>query len=137
MSPLPQGCHLVGSISLPDTETVFRECITRLPGRLKRIPDGETGNRSYFTAFQFSVFSSLPQCMAPFEMNKAAEAIDIPASETEVNIHKIQALCIETGYDTAALSSYATFKRLKNEGVIPEHVRFQVCLPTGASVVIA
>jgi hypothetical protein len=137
MSPSPTGCLLVGSILLPDTETVFRECIARLPHRLKRIPDGETGNRSYFTAFQFAVFSSLPQCMASFAMNKAAVAKDIPPSEVEENISKLRSLTINTGYDDAAISSYAIFKRLKDEGAIPKHVRFQVCLPTGASVVIA
>lgn len=103
MTSLPQGCHLLGSILLPDTETVFRECIARLPNRLKRIPDGETGNRSYFTAFQFAVFSSLPQCMAPFAMNKAAASKDIDPAEIEENIPKLQRLSVETGYDTAAL----------------------------------
>lgn len=114
MSPLPSGCHLVGSISLPETETVFRGCVARLPHRLKRIPDGETGNRSYFTAFQFAVFSSLPQCMAPFAMNQAAETKDIDSAEIKGNISKLYNLTIDTGYDAAALSSYATFKRLKN-----------------------
>jgi hypothetical protein len=137
MSPLPTGCHLVGSILLPDTETVFRECIARLPGRLKRIPDGETGNRSYFTAFQFALFSSLPQCIAPFEMNRAAEGKDFHPTEVEENAAEIRRLSIETGYDDAAISSYAVFRRLKSEGIIPESTRFQVCLPTGANVVIA
>jgi hypothetical protein len=137
MTSLPQGCHLVGSILPPDTETVFRECIESLPSRLKRIPDGETGNRSYFTAFQFAVFSSLPLCMAPFAMNKAAEAKDIPPAEVEENMAKLQRLSIETGYETAAIESYAIFNRLKNEDIIPRGMRFQVCLPTGASVVIA
>ena len=36
----------------------------------------------------------------------------------------------ETGYDKAALHSWETFSRLRVEGVIPEGVRFQVCLPT-------
>jgi hypothetical protein len=124
MIPLPSGCYLVGSILLPDAETVFRECIARLPDRLKRIPDGETGSRSYFTAFQFAVFSSLPQCMAPFEMNKAAEAKDIDPAEVERNIIKLQNLDISTGYDDAAISNYAVFKRLKTEGIIPKSTRF-------------
>lgn len=136
MSSPPGGCHLVGSVLFSDAETVFRECTARLPNRLKRIPDGETGNRSYFTAWQFSAFSSLPQCIAPFAMNQAAEAIDIDPSEVETNIAKIHDLPIETGYDNAAIESYATFKRLKDEGVIPKNTRFQVCLPTGANVVI-
>jgi hypothetical protein len=137
MSTLPTGCHLVGSVPLPDTETVFRQCIARLPGRLKRIPDGETGERSYFTAFRFAVFGSLPQCMASFAMNKAAEAKDIPLAEVKANTAGLRNLFISTEYDDAAISSYAVFKRLKNEGIIPESTRFQVCLPTGANVVIA
>jgi hypothetical protein len=32
-------------------------------------------------------------------------------------------------YAGAALSSYLTFRELKDEGVIPQDVRFQVCLP--------
>ncbi len=36
----------------------------------------------------------------------------------------------DTGYDRAALESYAVFKRLRGEGAIPAHVRFQFALPT-------
>src|SRR5260370_4026723 len=35
-----------------------------------------------------------------------------------------------TGYDRAALPSYAVFARLRHEGAIPSHVRFQAALPT-------
>jgi hypothetical protein len=79
----------------------------------------------------------LQQCMAPFEMNKAAEAKHFDQVEIEENTANLRDLTVDTGYDDAAISSYAVFKRLKDEGTIPKHVRFQVCLPTGASVVIA
>jgi hypothetical protein len=36
----------------------------------------------------------------------------------------------DTGYDRAAIQSYAVFSRLRGEGVIPNHIRFQVSLPT-------
>ena len=36
----------------------------------------------------------------------------------------------ETGYDRAALGSYRTFRRLRDDGSIPAGVRFQVALPT-------
>lgn len=39
-------------------------------------------------------------------------------------------------YDDWALSSYETFKILREEGVIPPHIRFQVCLPTPISIMI-
>jgi methionine synthase II (cobalamin-independent) len=34
------------------------------------------------------------------------------------------------GYSAAAIASYAEFARLKREGIIPFHLRFEVCLPT-------
>src|SRR6185503_17872599 len=40
------------------------------------------------------------------------------------------AVTFETGYAVAARESFATFRRLKAEGVIPARMRFQVCLPT-------
>jgi hypothetical protein len=38
------GAHLIGSVPLPDTETVFRSVAPELGQYLVRIPDGETGN---------------------------------------------------------------------------------------------
>ena len=37
--------HFVGSIPLPDAETVFRTLAAAAGTRLKRLPDGETGIR--------------------------------------------------------------------------------------------
>lgn len=37
---------------------------------------------------------------------------------------------MSTDYDTAALESYPVFKKLKEEGIIPQGVKFQVCLPS-------
>ena len=39
------GVHLIGSVPLPDAETVFRTVAHELGPYLARIPDGETGNR--------------------------------------------------------------------------------------------
>jgi hypothetical protein len=131
-----RGCHLIGSVPYSDTETVLRECIARTPGRLKRIPDGETGMRAYFTYWQLGVFESVPQCVSPFVMNQAAAKKDFTRAEIQENISRLQNLRIHTGYDDEALKSYAIFKCLKSEGVIPKHVKFQVSLPTGVNVVI-
>jgi hypothetical protein len=131
-----RGCHLVGSVPYSDTETVFRECIAHMPGRLKRIPDGETGMRAYFTYWQLGVFESVPQCVSPFVMNRAAAKKDFSSAEVQENIAQLQDLQIHTGYDDEALKSYAIFKHLKDEGVIPKQTKFQVSLPTGVNVVI-
>jgi hypothetical protein len=132
-----RGCHLVGSVPYSSTETVFRESIARMPGRLKRVPDGETGKRAFFTYWQFSVFDSLPECVGPFVMNRAIAAKDLPRAEVQANIARLQNLSISTAYDDKALASYAIFKRLKAEGVIHKNMRFQVSHPTAANVVIA
>ncbi len=42
----PRGVHLVGSIPLGDAEDVFRAASSILGGRLQRIPDGETDERT-------------------------------------------------------------------------------------------
>jgi hypothetical protein len=39
------GAHLIGSVPLPDAETVFRTVARELGPFLSRMPDGETGNR--------------------------------------------------------------------------------------------
>lgn len=134
-----EGCHLVGSVPYHNSETVFRECVARLPGRLRRLPDGETGKRTFFTYWQFAVFDGVPQCISPFVMNRAAEKKEFTSAEVQDNIALLRGLEneIRTGYDDEAIKSYAVFKRLKDEGVIPENVRFQVSLPTAVNVVVA
>lgn len=40
-----------------------------------------------------------------------------------------------SGYDAAAIDSYAEFCRLKTEGTIGKGIKFQVCLPNPHDVV--
>lgn len=125
-----RGSHLVGSVPLPDSEAVFRHCIAGLPGRLNRIPDGETGPRNYFTFFQYLLFKSVPQLMVNFEDNVESQQKNFTPEQIDEGIAQLNKVGINTGYDDAAIESYAVFKRLKDEGVIPKHVKFQVGLPS-------
>jgi len=43
--------HFVGSIPLPDAETVFRTLAASAAPHLKRLPDGETGIRKTWIRF--------------------------------------------------------------------------------------
>lgn len=130
------GVHLVGSVPLPDTQTVFEQCCRQLPRRLRRIPDGETGKRNYFTYWQFACFDAAPQLVNQFVMNVAGSHKEISADQVDQGIAQLDKAGIKTGYDDAAIESYAVFKKLKDEGKIPKHVKFQVALPTPANVVI-
>ncbi|KAK3092144.1 hypothetical protein LTR53_019760, partial [Teratosphaeriaceae sp. CCFEE 6253] len=56
---------------------------------------------------------------------------DFTADQIDAGIQKLEdAGPLETGYDKAAIESYATFKRLKAEGVVPAATRFQVSIAT-------
>ncbi|EME87173.1 uncharacterized protein MYCFIDRAFT_121229, partial [Pseudocercospora fijiensis CIRAD86] len=58
-------------------------------------------------------------------------------TEEQINdgVEQLKRANIETGYDTAAIESYAVFTKLREEGVVPKGVKFQVGLPTIASVI--
>lgn len=123
----------MGSVEGKTAEDVFRLCLSGMPGRLKRLPDGETGVRNYFVRFQYDAIPEFVR--ATFRVNQPPLSRDFTAEEVERGLRIIREADIQTGYDDAALDSYQTFKRLKEEGVIPADVKFQVCLPTFTSIV--
>ncbi|KAK0267590.1 hypothetical protein LTS16_025189 [Friedmanniomyces endolithicus] len=130
-----RGVHMVGSVPLPDTETVLRQCLASQPDRLKRIPDGETGFRGMFTTWQMLLFQASPDLCTKFVHNAPVESGEFTDEQVDAGIKTLKdAGPLETGYDTHAIQSYATFKKLKEEGVIPSAVRFQVSLATPPNV---
>src|ERR1700719_2256866 len=63
MSAAQQGqptVHFVGSIPLPDAETVFRTLSAAAGPYLKRLPDGETGIRKTWIRFLQGVLAENP-----------------------------------------------------------------------------
>lgn len=127
---------MVGSISAyPDATTAFKQCAQRMPNRLKRIPDGETGERKFFTRWQITALKEkVPQVIAPLAANQAVQKIELSADEVEKGNAQLLDLDFETQYDDVAIESYATFKKSKDQGHIPKETRFQVCLPTSNNV---
>ena len=124
----PRGVHLVGSVPLGSAEEVFRTVGSILGERLRRIPDGETGERTYWIAWQLPFLASHPQFeMIPPDPTASAPRPRVklrsPLTSREIRFDQL-------GYADAATSSYAVFSRLKQVGLIPAHWRFQVSLPT-------
>lgn len=112
--------HLVGSVPLSTTEDVFKRIPVELPGLVKHVPDGETGERGIFIVWQYENFPS-----------EIRDSPYIPSeSKPDPNFALKQEHIKPTGYDKAALASYQTFRKLREQGEIPSNVRFQVCLPT-------
>jgi hypothetical protein len=126
--PEPRGVLLVGSVPLSNSEAVFRTASSILGGRLRRIPDGETGERSDWIVWQFPVFSRAAELevVPPGpELYRPLPRVQLRRGASVDSLH-----FDKLGYADAAAASYATFTRLRGAGVIPSDVRFQVCLPT-------
>lgn len=129
-APQPLGAHLVGSVPLADSEAVFREVAGKLPGRLRRIPDGETGIRTNWIQWQFPLLLEVPE----FESAEERAGPYGARLQLRSGASGDDVVFPELGYAAAAIESYAVFSRLHDEGVIPDGVRFQVCLPTPMAV---
>ena len=57
----PSSVHFNGSVNLPDAETVMREISSRIPAGVRRMTDGETGERNYWIHFQIQKFLAMPE----------------------------------------------------------------------------
>jgi len=128
--------HLIGSIPLDNSEQVFRRLADELGPFLRCLPDGETGERSRWVYFQRQMLQEHPAMeidptVPPYKFvqwdGKVVREIEQLRFKPGVDPASVE---FDTGYDKAALASYETFKRLRADGAIPRHVRFQVCLPT-------
>jgi len=133
--PPAVGVHLVGSVPLGSAEEVFRRVAGALGERLRRIPDGETGPRTDWILWQYPVFCALPQ----FEVGPPGDSTyrSLPKLRLRPGVAAGDVAFDALGYAETAIASYRVFARLKRDGVIPSHCRFQVCLPTPLAPVSA
>jgi hypothetical protein len=120
--------HLVGSVPLSGPEEVFRTTVGILDGRLRRVPDGETGERSDWIIWQFPVLRSRPEFdVLPPDPDHYRP---LPRVKFRSDADRAGLRFEDLGYARAASDSYAVFRRLKDEQALPRDLRFQVCLPT-------
>ncbi|HEV2546494.1 MAG TPA: hypothetical protein VGU20_04100 [Stellaceae bacterium] len=130
------GVQLIGSVAMADAESVFKTLAGELGPWLKRLPDGETGPRKYWILWQRTMLREHPAMeidptVPPLQFVQWDGKLvrEIPGLRFKPGIAP-ESVMFETGYAPAAIESYATFRRLRDAGVIPKHVRFQVSLPT-------
>jgi hypothetical protein len=128
--------YFVGSVPLANSEAVFRTLSGDAGDYLRRIPDGETGERKKWIVFQQQMLNEHPAMevdpdQAPFPVKQCDGTIfrHIKRVRIKPKVNPNDVI-FDTGYDVAALNSYATFKKLRTEGVIASGTRFQVALPT-------
>ena len=137
---------LVGSVPLETAEQVMRMFGPPLGPFLRSIPDGEVGDRRWWVLrLSWQVFLGHPELEVikrPAPDNGVERLV--PRDRADVYSFKVKPGVDvvrfgdpgwRLGFTRDAINSYFVFKTLKKEGVIPQHVRFQVSLPLVNSVV--
>ncbi len=131
-----RSVHLVGSVPLPNAREVFTTVSAALGLRLKRIPDGETGERSDWITWLEPVFADNPA------LEKSDELFRIHATGTARIRYRLKpgktVEDVDFGnlfYADIARRSYAEFAALKRAGKIAPDVRFQIDLVPAHSVI--
>jgi hypothetical protein len=134
---MPHNVHLVGSVPLADAREVFETTSKVLGPHLKRIPDGETGERLDWITWLEPIFAQHPA----FEPSD--ETFQLHAGVTR----KDRRYRLKPGvpiadvtfdnlfYADVAKRSYAVFADLKRRGAIPSGCKFQVDLVPAHSVI--
>ena len=132
----PRGALLTGSVNFDDAEKTMRTVAEILGAHVARIPDGEVGKRFHWIMFQPDVLGQAPGIERvgaepiPFAAGLDARPLRIADGVDPAGIE-----LPPLGYADAARESYAIFVRLREEGVIPAGIRFQVSLPTPVAVI--
>src|SRR5262249_22046090 len=131
-----RNVHLVGSVPMANAQEVFKTVSAALGPRLRRLPDGETGERSDWITWLEPAFADNPA----FE--KSGEVFRVHASGTGGGRYTLKSGFAPQDvrfdnlfYADIAKNSYAVFKRLKDAGSIPAGAKFQVDLVPAHSVI--
>jgi len=108
-------------LKAPDAETAMRTAAQVLGGHLYAITDGETGERSQWIFWQLGKLTAVDGIeMAGTHGQPEAENPDyavFPSLAIGSSVGELPARAL--GYADAAEESYATFRRLREEGVVP------------------
>lgn len=128
--------HFVGSIPLASAEAVFSALTPQLGRYLRRIPDGETGERTKWIVFQQRMLQQHPameedptQAPLPVRQSDGTVFREIRLLRLKREVDP-ESLIFDTGYDRAAIAGYEVFSRLRREGLIPDHARYMFALPS-------
>jgi hypothetical protein len=130
----PTTVHFNGSVNLPDAETVMREISARIPTGVRRMTDGETGERGYWIRFQIQKFLAMPE-LEPVGTRQAYDT-DEGAAPALPQLRLVEGASAETitwpnlGYADEYAKSFELFGALQADGAIPAGVRFQMQYPT-------
>jgi hypothetical protein len=134
--PLKNELLLVGSLPADSTEAAFRAGAELFGDLVFALPDGETGPRAAWVGYERE------RLVRP---NRDVETVvesesptGIPRHAYETPVFKVRKGVSELRWDAwpridDAIESYRVFRGLRDQGAIPDDLRFQVGLPFPSS----
>lgn len=133
---------LVGSVPLPNAESVFRLCAKALGTLAPALPDGEIEGRQWWVIWlAFHCYHRHP-AIETLRRPKPSPNLPpwVPSRNDDEWLFRVkegvEEIYFESlGYAEDAAKSYEIFAQLKREGIIAPATRFQVSLPTTESAV--
>jgi hypothetical protein len=131
---------LVGSLPADSTESALRAGAEQFGDLVFALPDGETGPRAAWVGYERErLVRPNPDVVV---VEESASPTGIPRHAYETPVFAVREGVQELHWDTwpridDAIASYAVFSDLREQGVIPAHVRFQVGLPFPSSALNA
>jgi hypothetical protein len=131
---------LVGSLPVSSTEEAFRKGAEQFGDLVFALPDGETGPRVSWVGYERERLARPNPDVTVVQETESPTGIPRHAYETPV--FAIREGVQELHWDTwpridDAIESYRLFTQLRDEGVIPAQLRFQIGLPFPSSALNA
>ena len=127
---------LVGSLPSDTTESALRAGAELFSDLVFALPDGETGPRRAWVGYERE---QLCRPLPDIELVRETESpTGIPRHAYDTPVFKIREGVNKLHWDSwpridDAITSYEVFSKLRKEGVIPSHLRFQIGLPFPSS----
>jgi hypothetical protein len=132
-----RGAHLVGGLKAPDAEAARRTTSAILGRHVRALTDGETGERAQWIWWQIVKLTAVDGIeMAGTHGTGATENPDyaeFPALEIDASVTELPYSRLARRKRPSPPVHYS----LREDGVVPEGVRFQVSIPTPYSTVVA
>ena len=131
---------LVGSLPVSSTDEAFRAGAELFGDLVFALPDGETGPRAAWVGYERERLVRPTPGIAVVQETESPTGIPRHAYETPV--FAVEEGVGELHFDTwpridDAIESYGAFRALRQDGVIPSHLRFQIGLPFPSSAMNA
>jgi len=143
---MPGQLHLVGSVPLDTPQEVFETFGAPLGKYLFSMPDGEVGpRRHWISRVHYQVLAAHPELdivQRPAPDQNGVER-QFPRNAGDAWHFRVKPGVKEVrfgdpgwrlGYARDALNSFFVFRVMKERGVLPKHLRFQVSIPMVNSV---